>query len=217
MPKNNYELKALAKQNLQGHWPLAIVVCVIAWLLTDAFTGNNGREAVNYIWQNGQFVKTEQSTGYGLLSFLSFILAGPVNLGLAGFFLNLARSEEARLENLLDGFRQFLKTFILNLLITVFVILWFLLLIIPGFIAILRYSMAYYILRDNPELTPLEAITRSKEMMYGHKTRLFLLWLSFIGWFLVAIITFGLGFLYLIPYYNATKANFYEDLRLQSA
>jgi uncharacterized membrane protein len=68
-------------------------------------------------------------------------------------------------------------------------------------------------MNDNPDLKPLEAIELSKKMMYGHKARLFFLWLSFIGWFLLGIFTLGLGFLFLTPYYNATLANFYEDVK----
>ncbi len=76
--------------------------------------------------------------------------------------------------------------------------------------------MAFYIMHDNPELTALEAIQQSKEMMVGHKARLFSLWLSFLGWFILGLFTFGIGFLYAMPYYNAAKANFYEDLKGQS-
>jgi uncharacterized membrane protein len=125
----------------------------------------------------------------------------------------LARDQEGKFTDLFNGFHYFGKTFVLNFFIIVFTVLWFLLLIIPGFIAILRYSMAYYILNDNPELRPLEAIDLSKKMMYGYKGRLFLLGLSFIGWLLLSIITLGIGFLYTAPYFHATLTNFYEDLK----
>lgn len=212
MYKENYELKALGKRSLQGNWPLAAVVCVVAWLLTGAFTGNNGREAVDYVWQNGQIIETSRSGFNSLASFISFIISGPIYLGLAAFFLKLVRNEEVRFGDLFGGFKYFLNTFLLHLFIVIFTILWFMLLIVPGFVALLKYSMAFYIMRDNPEIGALEAIRQSKELMYGHKTRFFFLWLSFIGWFILGIVTFGLGFLYLLPYYNATKAHFYEDL-----
>jgi len=73
--------------------------------------------------------------------------------------------------------------------------------------------MAYYIMNDNPGLKPLEAIEQSKKMMYGNKGRLFYLWLTFIGWFFVGVLTLGIGFLFLLPYYNATITNFYEDIK----
>ena len=89
------------------------------------------------------------------------------------------------------------------------------LLIIPGIIAAFSYSMSYYIINDHPELSAMEAITLSKEMMAGHKMDLFVLYLSFFGWFILGIFTLDLGFLYLAPYNNATIANFYQDLKTQ--
>jgi len=211
--KNNAELKALARENLHGKWLIAIAVSVVAWLLTDALTGNNGKETVEYVWRNGEFIKTVVNHSSSLFSLIAFIIGGPINFGLASFFLKLARKQESSFGELFSGFQYFLKNFVLNFFIIFFTILWFLLLVIPGIIAILRYSMAYYIMNDNPDLKPLEAIELSKKMMYGHKMRLFFLWLSFIGWILLGIFTFGIGFLYVMPYYNATITNFYEDVK----
>lgn len=212
---SNAELKALARENLEGKWLTAIIVSVVAWLLTDAFTGKGGKETIEYVWSNGEFIKTvvNHNDSNSLFSLIAFIVGGPINFGLAAFFLKLARNQESTFTELFSGFRYFWKNFVLNFFIVIFTFLWFLLLIIPGIIAILRYSMAYYIMNDNPELKPLEAIELSKKMMYGHKGRLFFLWLSFFGWFLLGIITLGIGFLYATPYYNATKTNFYEDIK----
>ncbi|KUO61447.1 MAG: hypothetical protein APF84_09095 [Gracilibacter sp. BRH_c7a] len=213
--KSNAELKSLAKENLTGKWLTAIVVSVIAWILTDASTGNSGKETIEYVWRNGEYIRTlvSQNDSNSMFSLIAFIVGGPINYGLAAFFLKLSRNQESNFAELFSGFHYFWKNFVLNFFIIIFTILWFLLLIIPGIIAILRYSMAYYIMNDNPELRPLEAIEMSKKMMYGHKVRLLLLWLSFIGWFLLGIITFGIGFLYALPYYNAARANFYEDIK----
>lgn len=211
--KSNAELKILARENLNGKWLIAISVSVVAWLLTNAFTGNSGKETVEYVWRNGEFVKNVVNHSNFMFSLIAFIIGGPINFGLASFFLKLARDQESTFSELFSGFHYFLKNFVTNFFIVVFTTLWFLLLIIPGIIAILRYSMTYYIMNDNPDLKPLEAIELSKKMMYGHKARLFFLWLSFIGWFLLGIFTLGLGFLFLTPYYNATLANFYEDVK----
>ncbi|AFM00979.1 MULTISPECIES: DUF975 family protein [Desulfitobacterium] len=210
--KSNAELKTLARENLKEKWLIAIIVSVVAWMLTDAFTGNSGRETVEYVWRNGEFVKTVNHSN-AMFSLIAFIIGGPINFGLASFFLKLARDQESTFSELFSGFHYFLKNFVMNFFIILFTTLWFLLLIIPGIIAVLRYSMAYYIMNDNPDLKPLEAIDLSKKMMYGHKERLFFLWLSFIGWFLLGIFTLGIGFLYAMPYYNATLANFYEDVK----
>jgi uncharacterized membrane protein len=70
--------------------------------------------------------------------------------------------------------------------VTIFTFLWTLLFIIPGIIAFYRYRLAFYILIDNPDIGPLEAINISKALMDGNKGKLFCLDLSFIGWGIVA-------------------------------
>ena len=93
-----------------------------------------------------------------------------------------------------------------------FVFLWTLLLIIPGIIKSYAYSMAYYIKLDHPEYTAKQALKASEELMYGHKWQLFLLDLSFIGWFLLGIVTFGAALVWAAPYMGASKVEFYHDL-----
>ena len=73
--------------------------------------------------------------------------------------------------------------------------------------------MAFFILADNPELSAREALKKSEEMMKGHKMDLFVLDLSFIGWLFLVAITFGVASIYIAPYYGATQANFYKNLK----
>ena len=111
-------------------------------------------------------------------------------------------------------FKQYARTVGAVLLVFVYTLLWTLLLVIPGIIKAYSYSMTFYILRENPEMTAGDAITASQKMMDGHKMDLFLLSLSFIGWAILASITFGIGYLWLIPYiYTAYAAFFYETLK----
>lgn len=87
--------------------------------------------------------------------------------------------------------------------------LWFLLLIIPGIIKAFEYSMVPYILTNNTNLTSAEAIKISRELTYGHKFDMFVLILSFIGWYLLGSLFFGIGVFFVNPYYEATKARLY--------
>lgn len=213
MPQESYELKDRAKEQLSGNWLQAGVVCFIAWLLTIAFTGGNPIHTVQNIWQNGELIQvptTQSSNGLG--SLISFILMGPVTLGVSGFFLKLIRHEGAGIGDMFGGFKFFIQAFVLNFLITLFTLLWSLLLIIPGIIAALRYSMSYYIMKDNPQLTAFEALNQSKRLMVGFKFELFGLYLSFIGWFLLGVFTLGIAFFWVTPYFETAKANFYQDL-----
>ena len=110
------------------------------------------------------------------------------------------------------GFKRFGISFAAYLLRFIFIILWTLLLIIPGIIACLRYSQTFYILSEDENIGPLEAISKSKEMMVGNKWKLFCLYCRFIGWFILCIVTLGFAGLYVGPYISQSCANFYNDL-----
>ena len=114
-------------------------------------------------------------------------------------------------------FKQYARTVGAVLLVFVYTLLWTLLLVIPGIIKAYSYSMTFYIVRENPEMTAGDAITASQKMMDGHKMDLFLLSLSFIGWAILASITFGIGYLWLIPYIYTAYAAFYETLKKETS
>ena len=114
-------------------------------------------------------------------------------------------------------FKQYARTVGAVLLVFVYTLLWTLLLVVPGIIKAYSYSMTFYILRENPEMTAGDAITASQKMMDGHKMDLFLLSLSFIGWAILASITFGIGYLWLIPYIYTAYAAFYETLKKETS
>jgi uncharacterized membrane protein len=92
------------------------------------------------------------------------------------------------------------------------IFLWSLLFIIPGIIAALNYSMSLFIMAQNPEIGIVEAIELSKKMMKGNKGKLFVLYLSFIGWFLLSGLTFGILMLYVYPYTMTTVAIFFNTV-----
>ncbi|MDK9712133.1 DUF975 family protein [Acidaminobacter sp.] len=199
------EMKLKAKEHLSGNWPVVIITVLIFLVLTQLFTNQDRVVTLS----NGESMVSPSSAFFNLLS---FILTGPLTYGLMVFFRRL-REQTADIKDLFVGFKRFGDTFLLNLLTTLFIALWSLLLIVPGIIAAIRYTMAYLIMTENPDMTTLESITASKMMMEGHKMEFFSFALSFIGWFLLGIATFGLGFLYVIPYYNASKVEFYENLK----
>jgi len=148
-----------------------------------------------------------------ILSLAVLIVAGPFALGFAGFFLKRLRGEHIAVENIFDGFKNFFQGFLIMFFTVFFTCLWSLLLIIPGIIKAFGYSMAFYIMYDNPGMKPLEALKKSQIMMKGYKFKLCMLELSFIGWMILAAIPFGLGFLWLNPYIQLSIANFYENLK----
>jgi uncharacterized membrane protein len=184
--KTNFELRTLAREQLRGTW-LAAVALTLVYTVILCLSG--------------------------LTLIGSILIGGPLTLGLYGYFIRKVRGESVRLENLFDGFKLFGSSFLLFLLQSIFITLWTCLFFVPGIIKSFSYSMAFFLLRDNPNMGALEAISASRKMMNGHKGRLFGLCLSFVGWALLCILTLGIGWLWLGPYVSLSIANFYEDLK----
>lgn len=186
----NVILMKTARESLKGKWGPAIGTFVIYILIT----GSAGS-----IPEVGPVI--------------SLLISGPFALGAAIFSLSLSRGQEAKLEQIFHGFNYFGKALAAYLLMLLFIILWTLLLIIPGIIAALSYSMTFYILADDRSLKPEEALKRSKNLMEGNKLKLFYLALRFFLLALLCVLTLGIGFLWLIPYVNITMAKFYDDIK----
>ncbi len=196
MNTENVTLMRAARESLKGKWGVAILTFLIYILLTST-TG------------------TARSHG-SMLTFssaLTLIIGGPLALGAAIFSLSISRGKEARLEQIFLGFNNFSTALITYLLLILYVLLWTLLLIIPGIIAALGYSMTFYILSDDPLIKPQDALKKSKSMMDGYKLKLFYLCLRFFLLGLLCILTLGIGFLWLIPFIHVTMAKFYDDIK----
>jgi uncharacterized membrane protein len=162
---------------------------------------------------------------------LSLLLGFMLSVFIVGFIsicLKISRGVETDYVNLFDGFAFFFKVILLAILTSVFTFLWALLFLFPAIPAYYRYRQAYYILLDNPEKDALQCIRESKEMMKGHKMDLFILDLSFIGWFLLAAVVavallsaglfaFPVVMVFLHPYLGLTRAGYYNKLIKYSA
>lgn len=134
-----------------------------------------------------------------------------VSAGFVIFCMNTARHMSCGYGNLLDGFGIFFRIIWLDILISIFIALWSLLLVVPGIIAAYRYRMALFLLLDNPEKSALACISESKRMMTGHKAELFVMDLSFIGWYILEIIPFVS--IWVTPYTQLSYVLYYEALR----
>lgn len=218
MSGSDYRLKA--RQVLSGAWGPSILAALIAALLGASLTGGSisfnirsddlqklfthSRAFLSFLMFFGSFV--------GFLGFAQFILGGTVKLGYCRFLLKQHDGSNPEIADLFSQFDRFGDGFCLALLQTIFIVLWSLLFVIPGIVASYRYSLAQFIMLENPDMRPMEALNASKQMMYSHKMDLFLLDLSFIGWSFLCVFTLGIGFLWLNPYMNATRAAFYRDI-----
>ena len=142
-----------------------------------------------------------------------FVLSSAFYLGGAWVFLKITKGETVTVGNIFYGFEDLWTAIKAQLFINLFISLWSLLLIIPGIVKAYAYSMTFFILAENKGMSVLEAITLSRKMMDGHKMDLFLLFLSFIGWFLLVVITFGIAGIWVYPYFYATLTNFYLSVK----
>ena len=212
-----FEHKERARYALRGHWGNAVLVSLLAALFGGMLTATGG--SLNLNLDERQLAALPDAVVPVLTAFLSvaagggliqFILGGPVRLGYSRYVLNLHDGAPAGVSDLFSQFHNFGKGFVLHLLINLYIFLWTLLFIIPGIIAAYRYSMAPFILAENPDMTPSQALRASSELMDGHKWDLFCLGLSFIGWALLNVFTLGIGSLWLNPYMNVSWAAFYR-------
>jgi len=193
----NVELMSMARKSLKDKWGLAIGGFFIYLL-------------INIVVQVG-------ARFFPAAPLLLLIIAGPLAAGLSLFAINFARNQNPKIEQVFEGFNRLGTTIGAYLLMTLFIFLWTLLLIVPGIIATLSYSMTFFILADDDSIGAMEAINKSKEMMRGHKWKFFCLILRFFAWILLCILTLGIGFLWLIPYIYVTYANFYDDIKGNSS
>ena len=189
--KANYELREMARNQLKGQWGTAILLILVFTAITYI---------PSFLPRSAAFI-------------VNLIITGPLTLGLIACFMNLVRGESFQFEKLFDGFSNFSPALFTYLLTSLYILLWSILLVIPGFIAAYRYSMAFFILNDNPDMSASDSISASKDMMRGYKGKLFMLHLSFIGWAILSTLTLGIGFLWLFPYFQTSTAYFYENLK----
>jgi len=202
---------------LSGNWGMAVLGYVLYVVLMNSisfFCYASCIFTIVAVSATGSDASSVISLIYGCTYLFLILISGPVLVGFVGFFLAIAQKGQADIENLFIGFRRFGKSLAAYLLVVLFTYLWTLLLVIPGIIASFRYAMTFFIIADDEDCGALEAISRSKQMMAGNKWKLFCLCWRFFGWALLAtFFTFGIGFLWLIPYMQTSFAKFYEDVK----
>ena len=187
---DNKSIRAEARNRLSGNWGQPIGVFAIYLLIT-------------VVLQNIPFI--------GPIALI--FITGPLALGLAIYFLNFLKNEESNLNQLFEGFKNYGGVLVTYLLYSIYILLWTLLFIIPGIIAQMKYSQVWFIMAEDSEISGNDALMKSKKMMDGFKMQYFLLALSFFGWILLAMLTCGIGLLWVIPYMQTSYAKFYEALK----
>jgi uncharacterized membrane protein len=228
------ELKRRAKEVLRtSYWKAFLVSLVLV------FVGGGGNPSFNFnlgsSGSSGDSGSSGMDLDWGLLApFLAIgiivfivvllfalafriLICFPLEVGSMRYFKQSAEGE-VNLNHLgyafnKDRYWDIIKTMLWRAFLT---LLWFLLLIIPGIVKTYAYSMVPFILADNPNIGYRRAVELSRDMTQGHKLRIFVLDLSFLGWTFLGLLLCFIGVLFVMPYINATKAELYLALRQQA-
>ena len=198
--KTNQDYKNAALAALKGNWGPAVLLA-LAMMGVSAVASATGSSAGASIFQVA----------------VSICVLMPLTVGAYAAFRGLLHGQTENFVHNAFGvsFNNWVHNVGAMLLTTVYVFLWTLLLIVPGIIKGISYGMTPFILAEKPELSAKEAIDLSMEMMEGHKMEFFMLWLSFIGWCLLGLLTLGIGYLWIMPYMYTATAAFYEDVKAE--
>ena len=226
------ELKREARNVLKSCYWGALIVTVIASLVDNAdkvvgvvfenMPTINGKTLAMATLADLNFAELMAIIGVMMLtafagSIITVFVAGPISVGEKRYFLE-GTQYRFDINNILHGFTcgKYLNVVFTNLLVNIFTALWTLLFIIPGIIKGYAYAMTPYILAENPNIKPMQAINLSCRMTKGHKLDLFVLGFSFIGWYMLGALAFGIGTAFVVPYDRATHAQFYLALRSEA-
>ncbi len=148
----------------------------------------------------------------GMIPFGILVTGGPLALGISIFTLAYARGDNPEFGMIFDGFKNFEKSCPVYIVRTIFIVLGFICMIVPGILLAIMYSQVFYLLADEPDLGTMEALKKSAAMMEGHKLRYIGLCMRMFGWAILCIFTLGIGYFWLAPYSAVAYANFYNDL-----
>ena len=206
--RTNLEILSDAWQVLKGQRGLALGTLLVYILIVGILSFIDSAASLGLL----SLVWTPSFDLTSNIGVLQVLWSGAFSLGSATFMLKIVRRANPEFEDIFSGFNQWKRATWTSIVFTVRLILWYLLLIIPGIIKSFAYAQTWYVLSDYPELSANQAINRSEEMMEGHKIKLFLLTLWILLLVLLGFITLFIGFFWIGPWIAASQAKFYDEV-----
>lgn len=202
---NGKKCKSEALLKLKNRWKMPCLVSLVGFVIIAC---------MNMVSEISVPMKILSACIYGMI----FVAQ------LSVFFkiVNLKSDDEKNPENeilfkdFLSGFDDWLTSFLGTLWICLWTWLWTLLFLVPGIVKAISYSMMFWVISENPGISVRKAMRISKILTNGHKADIFVLYLSFFGWFLLSCVTCGIGLIWLHPYVTTTMTNAYYDLKLEA-
>lgn len=213
--------KNFAKTQLSGRWGVPVVVSLVVIIILKIFSLPD----VLQLYKNGYFTaimnldylalaEAAQASNTSLLtSLISCSVSAILSVASINLFLKMSRSPEpVSFSDFIEGFNNWARAILAVLWQLLWVSLWTLLFVIPGIIKAIAYSQMFYLIVEYKELSITKAMRISMEITKGHKWDLFVMYLTFLGWDILALLTFGFLDLWLLPYKNMTYINAYHAL-----
>ncbi len=220
--------KHFAKIQLKGRWGVPVLMSIIIGLILSLFQ----LPAINACIKTFPLLIEAETTaettaemqkilenslpkGYfsNLLSFLEFLVTTILTVAATNVLLKMSRTpEKISFSSFIESLTLWGRAILANIWRRLWIFFWALLFIIPGIVKSIAYSMHNFIICEYPKMSIFKALNISKLITKGHKTELFVMYLSFIGWILLASLTCGIGFIWISPYMQMSFVNAYHAL-----
>ena len=225
------ELKSRGKQAFRANYWQSVAVSFVMAIFaggTASAASNRVQSTTSEVTVEGAGVSPEQAAFLAAVvlgviftvgivgSIVHALLANPIEVGGRRFFEKNANDPTTQFNTMFEGFQDYGRVLVTMLIRDVFILLWTLLLIIPGAMKAYSYRLVPYLVKDRPELSPMEVLAESEAMMRGNRWQAFVMDLSFLGWLLLGVVTLNLGNIFWTnPYMSATDAALYHELSKQ--
>ncbi len=219
--------KSLARSQLSGRWklPVLVTLCMILvyalFYSQEMFRGArfsfNALRRYSYDVAFSQIFHPRHVGKNALLMVSSFFITAVTVIASKYTYLALSRTDEKLgFSVFLNGCLLWLEGFLCYLWYLLWTGLWGLLFWVPGVVKGFAYSQMFYIVAENPKISVRKAMRLSIVMTNGHKSDLFMMRLSFVGWDLLCLLTGGALVLFVKPYKEMAFANAYQALKQES-
>ena len=195
MSFSNLQLMRETRQMLAPHWGVGVLVAFVYLLILGGPSS-----ALDEVWE-----------------VVPLLFTGPLSLGFALFSLAIVREGQPHFNQLFLGFQSYLKTFLAYFMMLILIVVGLVFFIVPGIVISLAFSMTFFIMADQPELSFSECLYESWILTKGSRLKYLGLCLRFIPWYFLGVLALGVGVFLVLPWHEATNARFYEEIKRQKS
>jgi uncharacterized membrane protein len=210
----NIEYRRLGRELTKGKILNLFLISLVFSVVVSAVVGIGSPFAPTLDENTLSVINPGNPVLYQLFNLIGVMLGGYVLFGMTKTYIGVTKNEQPVIEDaLLAGIKdQPVRAPLLNLIQSFFLAFWTLLLIIPGIIKSYSYALTSYLIVKDRLLSPINAITKSRKLMDGHKFNLFMLDLGYLGWYVLSIFTFGVLLAWVIPWHQTARTLFFADV-----